>query len=855
MYNLARVCVLRRPAVIRRRCGVGEENSEGRAGLFESVWRDVRYGVRVLRRSPGFTLAAVMTLALGIGANTAIFSVIYGVLLRPLPYREGDRLVVVRQQARLNNASSLGFSPKEFFDYRDQNQTMESMVEHHSMSFILYGRDEPERVQTGVVSANFFDVLGVRPLLGRSFEPGDEKPGGEAVLMLSHKYWRRSHGGDPNIVGRVFRMNNRPHTVIGVLPPIPEYPSESDVYMPTVNCPFRSSPQTIENRQARLLSVVFGRLKPGATLEQAQADIDTVAGNLQATYPDNYPQNIGYAAQAQGLGEALTQQARPTFLVLLATTGLVLLIACANVANLNLARVLRRQPEMAMRTALGASRGRLVRQMLTESTLLSLGGGALGLLLASWGLPLLTSFAARFTNRTAEIGIDSSVLLFALLLSAGTGLVFGLLPALSFGRGAKLSLAAALKEDGTRSTATGQNRVRALLTVAQVAISFTLLIGAGLMLRSLIKLQQVDPGFNPENVLVMRLAPNWSRFVTDPATATTQYAAYFKRLLERVSRHPGVAEAAVSSTYPLNPGGITRGPNGVSVLLEGRPRDDGRAAPQLDARAVSPAYFRAAGVPLLRGRTFAESDDADAPPVSVVNEAAARHRWGAEDPVGKRVSFDNGQTWVTIVGVVGNVRQYGLDKEPADEIYGPVAQLAFGSFLVAKTKGDPLAASKSLRDAVHEVDAETAVDQVKTLQQVLDDSVASPRLTAWLLGLFALVALVITAAGISGVMALAVTQRTREIGIRLALGATRTRIVTMIMRQGMTLVLVGLAIGVAGALALNGLVASLLYATPGADPLTFAAVSCLLMLVAGAACLIPSLRATAIDPMLTLRRE
>jgi putative ABC transport system permease protein len=819
------------------------------------MWRDVRYGLRVLRRSPGFTLAAVVTLALGIGANTAIFSVIYGVLLRPLPYREGERLVVVRQQARLNNINSLGFSVPEFFDYRDQNQTMESMVEHHSMSFILYGRDEPERVQTGVVSANFFDVLGVKPLLGRSFTPEDEKQGGEAVLMLSHKYWQRSHGGDPNIVGRVFRMNNRPHTVIGVLPPIPEYPSESDVYMPTVNCPFRSSPQTIENRQARLLSVVFGRLKPGATLGQAQSDMDTVAGNLQAAYPVEYPKNIGYAAQATSLDEALTQQARPTFLILLATTGLVLLIACANVANLNLARVLRRQPEMAMRVALGASRGRLIRQMLTESTLLSLGGGALGLLLASWGLPLLTTFAARFTNRTAEIGIDSSVLLFALLLSVGTGLVFGLLPALSFGRGSKLSLASALKEDGSRSTSAGKNRVRALLTVAQVAISFTLLIGAGLMLRSLVKLQQVDPGINPENVLVMRLAPNWSRFVTDPTAATAQYAAYFRRLLERVSREPGVAEAAVSSTYPLNPAGITRGPNNFSILLEGRPQDDGQAAPQLDGRAVSPGYFRAVGVPLLRGRMFAESDDVNAPQVSVVNEAAARHRWGAEDPVGKRVSFDNGQTWVTIVGVVGNVRQYGLDKEPTDEIYGPVAQLAFASFLVVKTQGDPLAASKSLRDAVHEVDSETAVDQVRTLQQVVDDSVASPRLTAWLLGLFAVVALVITAAGISGVMALAVTQRTREIGIRLALGATRTRIVTMIMRQGMVLVLIGLAIGVAGALALNGLISSLLFSTPGADPLTFAAVSCLLMLVAGTACLIPSLRATAIDPMLTLRRE
>src|SRR5919112_3557501 len=394
-----------------------ERSHEGNPRFFESLEQDVRYGLRVLRRNPAFTLAAVVTLALGIGANTAIFSVIYGVLLRPLPYRDGERLVVVRQQARLNNASSLGFSVPEFFDYRDQNKTMESMVEHHSMNFILYGRDEPERVQTGVVSANFFDVLGVKPLLGRSFKPEDEIQGGEAVLMLSYKYWQQRHGSDRNIVGSVFRMNNRPHTVIGVLPPVPEYPSESDVYMPTANCPFRSSTAVIENRRARLLSAVFGRLKPGVEVAQAQADVAGVAANMQQTNPDVYPNNIGYAAQLDRRDTVLTQEARPTFLILLGTTALVLLIVCANVANLNLARLLQRQSEVAVRTALGASRGRLITQMLTESLLLSLGGGALGLLLAAIGLPLLTSFAGRFTTRTGEIQIDSSVLLFTLVVS------------------------------------------------------------------------------------------------------------------------------------------------------------------------------------------------------------------------------------------------------------------------------------------------------------------------------------------------------------------------------------------------------------------------------------------------------
>jgi putative ABC transport system permease protein len=831
----------------------------GVGGFLETVAQDVRYGARVLVRNRGFALVAVLTLALGIGVNTAIFSVIYGVLLRPLPYRDGGRLVVINQQGLLNNVNSLGLSVKEFFDYRDQNQTMETVVEHHSMNFILYGRDEPERVQAGVVSANFFDVLGVKPLLGRNFTPDDEKHGSDAVLMLSYKYWQRSFGGDPNIVGRVFQMNNRPHTVIGVLPPVPEYPSESDVYMPTVNCPFRSSQRVIDNRQARLLSTVFGRLKPGVSLEQARANVSTIASNFTTEYPEAYPKSVGFAARVDGLADALTARSRPTLLILLATAGLVLLIGCANVANLSLARALQRQQEVAMRVALGASRARLVRQLLTECTLLSLAGGAVGLLLAYLSLPLLVSFAARFTNRTEQIGIDLSVLAFTLLVSVLTGLAFGLIPALSFGQGSGQGLASALKEGSGRSTSGGRGRARSLLVVAQVAISFTLLIAAGLMLRSLIKLQRVEPGFKPENVLVMRLAPNWSRFFNpnnqNPGAINVPLVVYFRQLVERVREQPGVVAAAASSTYPLNAAGITQGPNTVSVQVEGRPAGDSQATPQLDPRAVSPDYFSAVGIPVTRGRAFTDADDEKAPQVVIINEAAARHRFSGEDPVGKRVSLNKGKTWATIVGVVGDVRQYGLDKEPAEEIYGPVSQGPFATFLVVKTTADPMAEAKLIRDVVHKTDAETAVDQVKTLQEVRDESVANPRLTTWLLAIFAGLALLITAAGITGVMALSVTQRTREIGIRIALGATRARIVSMVMRQGMTLVVVGLVVGVAGALALNRLVTSLLFATPSADPATFVAVSFLLTLVAGVACLLPALRATGIDPMIALRSE
>lgn len=827
------------------------EKQDHKSGLYflESFLQDLRYGFRALLRKRGFTVMAVITLALGVGANTAIFSVIYGVLLRPLPYREGHDLVVMHQRAQLTNVADMYFSAKDVSDFREQNRTLDSVVEHHSMSFILYGREEPERVQTGVVSHNFFDVLGVKPILGRTFDPADEQTGANAVIVLSNKYWQQSHGADPNIIGKVFQMNNRPHTVIGVLPPIPQYPAESDVYMPTVQCPFRSAKTFIENRNARMMTV-FGRLKPGMQLEQAQADLGTVAGNLQAAYPDSYPRSEGYTAQVLRLEDDLTRRARPTLLILLATAGLVLLIACANVANLTLARVLQRQHEFAMRTALGASRWRLVRQLLTESTLLAVIGGGLGLLIAGWGLPLLVALAARFTNRTGEIKIDVSVFLFTLFVSVGTGLVFGLIPALSFRKSSKQNLASALKEDSGRSTSEGKNRIRSVLVVAQVAVSFTLIIMAGLMLRSLIKLQQVNAGFDPDKVLVMRLSPNWTKYTTP-----TQYANYFTQVVDRVKQQPGVVSAAISSTYPLNKNGITRGPNNVSIQLEGQAPGEGQLAPQVDPSAVSPDYFRTIGTPLLKGRIFTDADDEKAPPVGIVNESAARHRWGREDPVGKRISLDKGETWVTIVGVVGDVKQYGLDHEATDELYNPVAQASFGSFLLVKTMSDPLKLESAMRNTVHQVDPGTAIDQVQTLQQVKDDSVASPRLTAWLLGLFAALATVITAAGITGVMALSVTQRTREIGIRLALGATRSKILGMVMRQGMMLVFLGLTLGIVGALMLNSLMASLLFATPVADPVTFAAVSFLLSFVAGAACLIPALRATGISPTLALRSE
>jgi putative ABC transport system permease protein len=811
-------------------------------GWLERFLQDARYGFRMLKKNPGFSLVAIVALALGIGANTALFSVVYGVLLKPLPYAQGNQLVVLHQSFAKTGQNNVFFSVKEIQDYRQQSRSLAQVEEYHGMGFILLDGKEPSQVRTGVVSAHFFDMLGIKPFLGRLFTDADETHDSDPVLVLSYEYWQKHYGGDPSIVGRRFRMNDKVHTVVGVLPPVPQYPRTNDVYMPTVACPFRSDAMMMSDRNHHMMRV-FARLKPGETFESGAADVSLIASRLGKEYPQSYPPERGFTATVDGLRTQLTQDVRPMLLVLLGTAGLVLLIACANVANLALARIMRREQELAVRAALGASRARLVRQLLTESIMLSVAGGALGLWLASGSLGLLVKFVGRFTTRAAEVSISMPVLLFTLGVSVLTGLLFGSVPAFS----QKLNLVHSLKEGSSTATLKSDtHRARNLLAMGQVAISFMLLIGAGLMIRSFIKLQQVDPGYRGENVLAANVPFNFSKYKTNKDVNN-----FFERVSRTLEGTPGVEGVAVNSGAPLSPGR----PSNQPFIIENRPVDPQSAQPETNVEYASPDAFRLLGVPLLSGRFFTEHDNDKAPQVCIVSRSFARHYFPNEDPVNKRISGDNGKTWSTIVGVVGDMKQYGLERDPVDTAYVPMAQQANGNTLLVKTAGDPMNYVTRVRNAVYSIDPEQPITDVETLDQLRGDSLAATRLTSILLALFAALALIIAATGLSGVTALLVSQRTREIGIRLALGAQRNELLAMVVKQSMRVILLGLAAGVVGALLASRVMSTLLFQTPHTDPVTFTGVAVVLLAVALVASYIPARRVTRVNPLIALRSE
>jgi len=794
---------------------------------------DIRYGVRMLVKNPGFSAIAVIALALGIGANAAIFSVVNTVLLRALPYSDPDRLMVLREN-KLPQFSEFSVSPGNFTDWQKQNTMFEQLAAYGGTAFNFTSGDaEPERLRGARVSATLFEILGANATLGRTFLNEEDQPG-QNVALLSSSLWKRRFSSDPNIIGQSISLNATSFTVIGVMPASFQFPDrDTEIWTPN-----GFTAQLAQAHGAHYLSVI-GRLKPGITVEQANAEMVTIAGRLAEQYSGS---NAGWSVNVFPMQEYDVRDIKPALLILLGAVALVLLIACANVANLLLARATSRQKEIAIRTALGASRWRVVRQLLTESVLLAFAGGIVGILLALWGTDLLLALAPDDLPRVKDVALDGRVIAFTVSVTLLTGILFGLAPALQASRP---NLNEILKEGGRGSTG-GHHRVRGSLVITEVALALMLLVGAGLLIRSFYRLQQVHPGFNIKNGLAVNISLPGKKYAQ-----ADQLAAFYNQLIEKVSALPGVVSVGATQSMPIQSDYL------LGFNIQGRPL----AAPGEDKStnyyAVTPDYFKAMGVPLVRGRVFTDQDRKDTTRVAIVNEEMARRYFPDEDPIGKGINVTNGpEKFREIVGVVGDVKQYGLSQPSPLQTYEPYSQNPFSAMtLVVRTESNPTALTSAIRSQVLAIDKDQPIARTRSLEQLVHESVARQRFAMLLLGTFGAVALILAAVGLYGVMSYSVTQRTHELGIRMALGARTGDVLRLVVSQGMTLALVGVGIGLAGAFGLTRLMASLLFATGATDPLTFAGIAVLLTGVALGACLVPARRAIKVDPMIALRYE
>jgi putative ABC transport system permease protein len=799
---------------------------------------DLRYALRTIRRAPGFALAVVFTLALGIGANSAIFSVVHSVLLRPLPFGEPDRLVQI--YGRYPEFGRTSTSLPDFQDWRAQAHAFEQMSARYNTAFVLTGEGEPERVIGDRVTANFLSTLGVRPLLGRSFLPEEDRVGGDdRVVILDYGYWQRRFAGDPRIIGRQIQLSGQPFTVVGVVPKDFRLRRDVDLYAP-------ARADTTLPRRAEFMDV-FARLKPGVSVAQADADLAAVLRHLAEEYPAT---NATIRSEVIGMQDDMVGGVKPALLAFMGAVALVLLIACANVANLLLARAASREREVAVRVALGAGRGRLVRQMLTESVVLALLGGGLGLAMATWAVAAVRATDVQFLPRQGEVAIDATIVLFTIVLSVLTGLAFGLAPALRLSRG---SVQATLREGARGATGGSLARVRGALVLGEVAVALMLLIGAGLLIRSFDKLTRVDLGFDPSHVLTYTVTFPSAKF-----KEREQAGALYGALLERARALPGVQHAALSADLPMD------GASYLSFTIEGRPDGPSRpGAPPDDMQpfSVSPDYFATMHIPLKRGRFISAEDRASSTPVAVVNEETVRRFFDdGRDPIGSRITFGNPSspttTWMTIVGVVGNIAQEGVTAKPYAQLYRSIDQAPTRSVFVSiRTDRDPMLLASSVRGTVRSVDADLLVNDIQPLDARVAQSIARPRLSVLLLGGFSVLALVLAAIGIYGVMAYTVAQRTREIGVRMALGADPGKVKQLIVRQGMQPALIGVGIGLIAAFAATRLIARLLYGVSAVDPITFVLVPLFLVAVALLATWIPARRATRVLPTVALQSE
>ena len=806
--------------------------------------QDLRYGTRVLLRRPGFTAVAVLTLALGIGANTAIFTVVNSVLLRPLPYKDPDRLALVRESLPKLGWNMMSASPAEFLDYREGNEVFSDIASFTDQSLNLTGQGDPLRVQAARVSASLFPLLGVQPSQGRTFLEEEDQVGNSSVIILSHGLWQSHFASDPAVINKVVRLDDKPFTVVGVMPPSFQFPYTGGTFAraPELWVPLALTDQERKIRASDFQYGVIGRLKPGISLPQAQANIEAVAAHFQQQRPDIYG-DVQVSATVVGLKQDVVKKVRLLLLILLGAVSMVLLIGCANVANLLLARAVSRQKEIAIRIALGAGTWRIVRQLLTESVLLSLIGGGSGLVLAIWSLELVAKFGPRDIPRLQEISLDLPVLCFTLLVSVLTGILFGLAPAL---QSARLNLNQVLKDAGARATRGLEGkRLRELLAVFETASAIVLLVGAGLLVNSFARLLRVPPGFNPEGVMVAQTALPTTRY-----RKADQSKAVQKQLLERLAALPGVQAAGVTTNLPLV------GERGIGFIVEG---DTDEAVNTGYNAWVSDDYFRAMGISLRAGRSFTDADREDTPPVVVINETMQRRFWPDDDAIGKRVKWGGwNDGWLTIVGVVADVKVSSLEAETNPAIYMPIFQIprARSSVIyVVRSSTDAANLSTELRNEIKAVDAELPVYDIRAMSQVIGESVAQRRFTMMLLSVFAAAALLLAAIGLYGVISFSVTERTREIGIRMAMGASYTDVLRLVLGQALTLSLVGIVIGIAGALALTRMMTTLLFEVSPTDSFTFVCAPLLLAGVALIACFVPARRAATVDPMVALRYE